>query len=165
MVALNKMKSGSTPTSVSKEMQIPVRTLAKWKKDSKDAGKWTGAAGDSCLARPAARKTDPGSGSSNRKVTDNLKKKIKQKLKRNPFLTPFGLQQQICELCDISQRTIRHVISKELKIPSRRAAKKLFLTEAQKNQRLDWANRHQNWSRAKWAKVLWSDETHIELWQ
>ena len=165
MVALNKMKSGLTPTSISKEMQIPVRTLAKWKKDSKDAGKWTGAAGDSGLARPAARKTDPGSGSSNRKVTDNLKKKIKQKLKRNPFLTPFGLQQQIRELRDISQRTIRHVISKELKIPSRRAAKKPFLTEAQKNRRLDWANRHQNWSRAKWAKVLWSDETHIELWQ
>ena len=40
-----------------------------------------------------------------------------------------------------------------------------FLTEAQKIRRLDWANRHKRWSRAKWAKVLWSDETHIELWQ
>ena len=61
MVALNKMKSGSTPTSVSKVMQTPVWTFARWKKDSRDtsAGKWTGAAGDSALARPSKRKTDP----------------------------------------------------------------------------------------------------------
>ena len=65
MVALNKMKSGSTPSSASKEMQTPVWTLARWKKDSMEtsAGKWTGAAGDSARARPAKRKTDPGSGS------------------------------------------------------------------------------------------------------
>ena len=65
IVALNKMKFGLTPTSVSKEMQTPVWTLARWKKDSMEtsAGKWTGAAGDSALARPAKRKTDPGSGS------------------------------------------------------------------------------------------------------
>ena len=165
IVALNKMKSGSTPTSVSKDMKIPVRTLARWKKESKDAGKWTGAAGDCSLARPAKRKTDPGSGSNGRKVTDNIKKKMKAKLKRNPWLTPCGLQQEIPELRDVSQSNIRRVISKELKIPSRRAAKKPFLTEAQKIRRLDWANKHRGWSRAKWAKVLWSDETHIELWQ
>ena len=156
LVALNKMKFGSTPTSVSKEMQTPVLTLARWKKDSMDtsAGKWTDAAGDSALARPAKRKTDPGSGSNGRKVTENIKRKMKAKLKRNPWLTPCGLQQEIPELRDVSQSNIRRVISKELKIPSRRAAKKPFLTEAQKIRRLDWANKHRGWSRAKWAKVL-----------
>ena len=50
-------------------------------------------------------------------------------------------------------------------MPSRCAAKKPFLTAAKKLHRLDWAKKHEGWSRAKWSKVLWSDETHIELWQ
>lgn len=165
MVALNRMREGRTPTQLSKEMNIPVRTLAHWKKVSKDDGMWTGAAGDSGMARPAKRKTVPGSGGHNRKVTEDLKKKIKQKLRYHPFLTPCGLQQEIPELRTIAQRTIRDVICRELKIPSRVAAKKPFLTKAQKLRRLDWAQRHRRWSRVKWAKVLWSDETHVELWK
>ena len=80
---------------------------------------------------------------------------------RDPFLTPCGLQEKIPELRDVARSTIRNIISKELKIPSHVAARKPFLTEAQKQRRLDWAKRHENWSGAKWSKVLWSDETHI----
>ena len=68
-------------------MRIPVRTLARWKKASKDDGMWTGADGDCSMARPAKRKTVPGSGGHNRKVTAVLKRKIKQKLRSYPFLT------------------------------------------------------------------------------
>ena len=61
--------------------------------------------------------------------------------------------------------SIRRAIREELGIPSRLAAKKPFLTDAQKERRLDWTLRKRNWSARKWAGVLWSDETHIELWQ
>ena len=162
--ALNMLKSGVSPGDVSANLKIPARTLRDWKKDAKDAGTWDGA-GDSGLARPAKRKTDPGSGGHNRKVTDDLKKEMKEKLRRDPFLTPFGLQTAIPGLSSVSRSTIRRVVSKELQIPSRCAAKKPFLTPAQKMRRLDWAKKHKRWSQAKWAKVLWSDETHIELWQ
>ena len=79
-------------------------------------------------------------------------------------MTPFGLQQRIPGLKNVSIRTIQQVILEELKIPSRLAAKKPHLTEPQKQRRLGWAERHRRWSRVKWAKVLWSDETHIEQW-
>ena len=158
------LKSGVSPGDVTKDLKIPARTLSRWKKDAKEAGTWDGA-GDSGLARPAKRKTDPGSGFHRRKVTMAMKRKMKKKIMRNPFITPLGLQEKIPELRDVSKRTIQRVILKELNLPSRAAAKKPFLTEAQKLRRSDWANRHKNWSRAKWAKVLWSDETHIELWK
>ena len=98
------------------------------------------------MARLDKRKTDPGSGGHNRKITEVLKKKIKRKLERNPFLTSHGLQVAIPELRQVSKRAISRVVTEELKIPSRRAAKKPFLTAAQKLRRLDWAKRHQRWS-------------------
>ena len=162
--ALNMLKSGVSPGDVSKNLKIPARTLSRWKKDAEDSGTWAGA-GDSGLARPAKRKSDPGSGGHNRKITAETKTKIRQKLRRDPFLTSYGLQAAIPELRTVSQRTIQRVVTKELKIPSRVAAKKPFLTPAQKERRLDWAKKHKRWSKVKWSKVLWSDETHIELWQ
>ena len=42
--------------------------------------------------------------------------------------------------------------------------KKPFLTEAQKERRLRWAQTHKTWTKRRWRKVLWSDESHIEQW-
>ena len=162
--ALTMLRSGASPITVSKALGIPRRTLQRWRKASIKAGTF-GADGDGGLARPAPRKADPGTGTKNRKMTEELKKKVKKELGRNPFLTPFGLQKVIPGLRSISKRTIRRCIQVELKIPSRLAAKKPNLTEAQKARRLSWADRHRRWSRVKWAKVLWSDETHVEQWQ
>ena len=134
--ALNMMKSGVSHNQVSTNLNIPPRTLSRWKAEALEADTWSGA-GDSGLARPAKRKSDPGSGGHNIKITEVLQNKMRKKLEKDPFLTPCGLQQVIPELRNISQRTIRHAISKKLKIPSRKAAKKPFLTEAQKARRLD----------------------------
>ena len=161
---LSMMKGGMKTRDVSVRLGIPMRTLQKWKKDSIKAWTWTGPGGDGGLARPAPRKTDPGSGFASRKVNKRIKRRMKALLKINPFLTPFGLQQRIPGLRNVSLRTIRQVILKELGIPSRLAAKKPHLTEAQKECRLGWAKRHHRWSRVKWARVLFSDETHIEQW-
>ena len=77
--ALNMLKSGVSPGDVSRNLQIPARTLSNWKKSAKEAGTWDGA-GDSGLARPAKRKSDPGSGGHNCKVMDVIKRKMKKKL-------------------------------------------------------------------------------------
>ena len=163
VTALNMLKRGDTQVKVARDLKVSERTLRRWKEDSIAAGKWDGPGGDG-LARPAERRKDPGTGTKNRKITDEIKKVIKRKLRFNPFLTAYGLQQCIPELANISQRTIMHCVAKELKLPSRIAAKKPFLTPDQKARRLAWALRHCGWSRVKWAKVLWSDETHIEQW-
>ena len=163
VTALNMLKRGVPQLKVAKDLKVQTRTLRRWKEASVASGNWAGPGGDG-LARPAPRKMNPGTGTKGRKVTEDVKRKIKRKLKVNPFLTAYGLQEVIPELKNVSKRTIRRVIQKELKIPCRIAAKKPFLTEAQKTRRLTWAMRHRGWSRVQWARVLWSDETHIEQW-
>ena len=167
VAALTLMKSG-TPTEVSRQLKIPVSTLGRWKRDSIASGNWdiAGAAGDNNnVARPAPRKKDPGSGGHNRLIDDGLKRRIRHHLHKNPFLTPRGIQDKIPELKEVSKETIRRCIAKDLGLPSRLAAAKPHLTEAQKERRLDWARKKQRWSQRRWRKVLWSDETHIELWR
>ena len=165
VLALTMVKSEDKTRKVSEQLNIPMRTLQQWKKDSKKSRDSLGVDEDNGLARPAPCKAEPGTGTKNRKMTEELKKKVLEELEKDPFLTPYGLQKLIPGLCSISHATIRRVIQKELNIPSRLAAKKPFLTEFQKTRRLSCANRHRCWSRAKWAKVLWSDETHVEQWQ
>ena len=41
------------------------------------------------------------------------------------------------------------------------ARQKPPLTDAQNNQRLEWALSHLNWNLEEWFRVLWSDETYI----
>ena len=41
--ALNMLKSGVSPGDVSRNLQIPARTLSNWKKSAKEAGTWDGA--------------------------------------------------------------------------------------------------------------------------
>ena len=159
--APTSMKQGVKTWVVSETLNIPMRTLQEWKKASKESGNWDALGG---LSRPAKRKADPGSGSGGRKVSSRMMKRIKDLLDINPFMTPVGLQQRLPGLRDVSLRTIQRVILKDLKIPSRLATKKPHHLEAQKAQRLDCANRHRHWSRVKWARVLFSDETHVEHW-
>ena len=163
VAALSLLKAGVSPTRISKDMKIPRQTLYDWKSASMASGSWMGAGGD--MARPAPRKKFPGTGTGNRKITTAIKRKMKRKLDRNPFLAPRGLQRLIPELRDISRSNIRRVIRQELGLPSRIAAKKPFLTEFQKERRLDWSLDKLRWTGRRWARVLWSDETHIELWK
>ena len=138
VTALNMMKRGDTCAKVAWDLKVWERTLWRWKQGSIAAGKWDGPDGDG-LARPAERRKDPGTGTKNRKITDEIKKVIKRKLRFNPFLTAYRLQQCIQELANVSQRTIMHCVAKELRIPSRIADKsiKTWLTDS-KVPVLDW---------------------------
>lgn len=165
--ALTMLKSGTPPTQVSSQLNIPPSTLRRWKKESKAAGTWNilNEAGDSNLARPAPRRKDPGSGGHNRKIDERMKERIKACLDEDPFLTPAGLQRKIPRLKEVHKATVRKVINTDLAIPSRIAAVKPFLTDTQKVRRLLWAQGKRTWSQRRWRKILWSDETHIELWR
>ena len=131
VAALTALKSGVSPGQISKELEIPPSTLRQWRKVSMESGDW-GAAGDSRIARPAPCKRGPGTGTRNRKVTMAIKKKMKEKIDEDPFQTPRGLQKLIPRLRKVSRRTIRHLIQKEMKLPSRTAAAKPFLKKSQK---------------------------------
>ena len=165
VAALTLLKAGVLPTRVSKDMGIATSTLRDWRRALMASGFWLGAEGDNGIARPAPRRMEPGTGTGNCKITVAIKRKMKRKLDRNPFLAPRGLQQLIPKLREVSRSNICPVIRQELGLPSRIAAKKPFLTAFQKERRFDWALDKRRWTGKRWSQVLWTDETHIELWK
>ena len=172
VTALTMLKTGDRPlVDVARQLQIPVSTLKDWRRASKATGNWdiAGSAGDNNInnnvARPAPRAKDPGSGGHNKIIDDRMKRRIRTHLDQDPFLTPAGLQSQIPELRNVSKQVISRCIAKDLGMPSRKAATKPHLTSSQRIRHLDWAQRRSWWTQRKWRKILWSDETHIEMWR
>lgn len=63
----------------------------------------------------------------------------------------------------VSTRTIRRRLV-EVNLHGRKARRKPLLNERHKKARLLWAKNHQDWTPEQWAKVIWSDESNIEVW-
>ena len=53
---------------------------------------------------------------------------------------------------------------RKIGIQARKKAKKPFLSKAHKQARLRWAKAHQHWTVDDWRRVIFSDETKINLW-
>ena len=66
------------------------------------------------------------------------------------------------EIHKISSRTVRKRLN-EAGLEGRRARKKPWLSADNIKNRLAWAKNHQKWTTNDWARVLWSDETYIEV--
>ena len=67
------------------------------------------------------------------------------------------------ELANASVRRIQEVCHDDLKLPSRKMAKKPPLSQRMMDQRLAFAEEYKNWSEEDWKKVMFSDESHFEL--
>jgi len=61
-----------------------------------------------------------------------------------------------------SSRTVRNRLL-ERNLRSYKARKKPFVNNRQRNQRLQWAKDHRNWTNADWQKVMFTDESNFEL--
>lgn len=44
-----------------------------------------------------------------------------------------------------------------------KARKKPWLSQINQKRRLQWAKKHKNWTIDQWSRVVWSDETNIEV--
>ena len=60
---------------------------------------------------------------------------------------------------NVSLRTIRHRLQKDLNMPSRRAAKKPLFTDKMKQKRLEFAYKYKDWTKEMWNSVMFSDES------
>lgn len=59
-----------------------------------------------------------------------------------------------------------HTVRRRLSAANLRARKprhKPLLTELHRKKRLQWAKKYQHWKVEDWAKVIWSDESNIEV--
>ena len=105
----------------------------------------------------------PGTGTGNVKFTKRMKQSMKRAIERNPKLSARQLKAKLPSLRRVSVRMIQHVLCHQLGLPSRHAAKKPFLSDQMKAKRLAFAQEHANWSVRRWSSVMFSDESHFEL--
>ena len=159
VAALQLKRPGIKTKVICESLTIPNTTL------NNDQAKKEGTFDAPGMARPVPRKKNPRSGSNRRKVSYKTKKKMKNMVKKNPFMTASELKLAIPELSDVSNNRILYVLLHDLGLNSRVAAKTPMITDANQKKIDDWANKHASWGKKLWNKLLFSDESHIEIWQ
>ena len=87
-------------------------------------------------------------------------RRMVREVKQSPKLTVTELHQRVASWGHkVSKTTIRRSLHAN-KLFGRHARKKPFLTNTHKRKRLEFAKQHWDFN---WDRVLWSDETKIEL--
>jgi transposase len=84
---------------------------------------------------------------------------IQRQIVKYPMMTAADLKSSLPELEEISERSIRRAILKDLKMPSRSAAQKPLLTAGMKKKRLVFAQKYKDWTTEQWSRVMFSDES------
>ena len=94
-----------------------------------------------------------------RKTTPRTDRKIQRLLQAKPFLSSTEIKRSVPELADVSIRTIRHRLNKDLKLPARKPLKKPLLTPKMAKKRLEFCKQYKSWTSENWQKVMFSDES------
>lgn len=82
---------------------------------------------------------------------------------KNRRLTSTDLRQVLVDLgVTVTSRTVRYRL-REAGLTGCIAAKKPLLSSANRRARLAFARLHRNWTVTDWERVLWSDESTVEL--
>ena len=103
------------------------------------------------------RKEGSGRARKTSRTTDRLLRRV---VLNKPSISARELKQKLPNILEnVSIRTIQHRLQKDLKMPSRRAAKKPFLSAAMKVKRLKFAMKYQGWTPQQWDQVMFSDES------
>lgn len=103
----------------------------------------------------------PGRPRKTTKATDNL---LRREVKKNPRITGAQLKENHPKLLEnVAVRTVMHRLQKDLKLPSRTAARKPLLTDRMRKARLAFAKKYGHWTKEDWSKVMWSDESTFQL--
>lgn len=98
-----------------------------------------------------------------RKISERQRRRMVRMVKNNPQTTSKDLQDHLAsDGVDVHRSTIQRTLHKE-KLYGRVMRKKPFLSTRHKRSRLRYAEAHLDKPASFWNKVLWSDETKIEL--
>ena len=98
------------------------------------------------------------------KLGDKDAKALKKMAEKSPFCTA---QSYLAELLGKNRKRISRWTAqrylKKMDVRYRIAARKPLLTKRHRKLRLAWARQHQTWTEEDWMKILFSDETSIEI--
>ena len=102
-------------------------------------------------------------GGSNKKLNDRDLRHMKNICIQSPRLTSRGIQEALGPAGDdISLRTIQRGLI-EAGCQAIKPSKCPLLTQPQIAKRYQWAKDHQSWTIDDWKRVMWSDETIIQV--
>jgi len=89
---------------------------------------------------------------------------IIRKIEENPRLSApvINVEMKVKYGLQVSTATIRNRI-REVGLKRRAMKKKPFLSKRHIALRLNWAKKHEKWTLEDWKRVIWSDETKINL--
>lgn len=99
-----------------------------------------------------------------RKTTARQDRYLERLSLQNRFKTPKKLVADLSanQGVSVSDRTVRRRLA-EVNLKSRKARRKPYLTQQQMKNRLLWAKKYRNWTVEDWSKIIWSDESNIEV--
>ncbi len=89
--------------------------------------------------------------------------RLRSYVSRFPFKTACEVKQELPGFSDISVRRIQEVLQKNVKIPSRTAAKKPLLMPLMTRKRIKFGKKYLNWTPKQWENVMFSDESKFRL--
>lgn len=83
---------------------------------------------------------------------------------KDRFKTSKDLRNELQEHCgvDLSARTVRRRLQ-AAGLHGRKSRKKPLLSKTQIKKRLIFAQKYKNWTIDDWSKVIWSDESNVEV--
>ncbi|CAJ0960101.1 unnamed protein product [Ranitomeya imitator] len=140
-------KAGKGHKTLSKELGLPVSTVGSIIR------KWKAYGTTVSLPRPGQPL----------KVSSRAEARLVRRVKANPRTTRKELREDLMALGTlVSVNTISNVLHRN-RLRSRRARKVPLLSKRHVKARLQFAHDHLEDSETDWFKVLWSDETKIEI--
>lgn len=99
-----------------------------------------------------------------RKTSPRTNMILRREVMSGPSVAATTIKSKHPELLkNVSIRTIRHRLQKDLGLPARRAAKKPLLTTVMKKKRLAFAHKYKKWTPEDWKKVMFTDERTFRL--
>ncbi|KAG2462665.1 TCB1 transposase, partial [Polypterus senegalus] len=144
---VSRHKSGEGYRKISAALKVPMSTVAsiicKWKKL------------ESTRTLPRAGRTS--------KLSDRGRRALVREVTKNPMVTLSELQRSSVERGEPSRRTTISAAIHQSGLYGKVARRKPLLSKRQMAARLEFAKRHLKDSQAMRNKILWSDETKIEL--
>ncbi|KAG2456023.1 TCB1 transposase, partial [Polypterus senegalus] len=144
---VSRHKSGEGYRKTSAALKVPMSTLAsiihKWKKFK--------------TTRTLPRAGQPS------KLSDQGRRALVKEVTKNPMITLSELQRSSVERGETSRRTTISAAIHQSGMYGRVARRKPLLSKRHMAARLEFAKRHLKDSQTMRNKILWSDETKIEL--
>lgn len=108
---------------------------------------------------------DPGRRSGRPKKLDRRTTRlICRKVKIDPFISSTEIRSSVKKADTVSKTTINRTIQ-AMGYKSYKPRRKPLMTKSHLKKRLEFCQRHKDWTPEQWGKVMWSDESTFQLFQ